>query len=53
MIFADNLSGLITDQEINIARLTEGRSEKRVRVKHNVIRDKRIAQAQLLLASGR
>lgn len=53
MIFADNLSTLITDQEINIARLKEGRSVKRIRVKRNMIRDKRIAQAQSLLISGR
>lgn len=51
--FTDNLSDLITDQEISIARLVEGHSVKRVRVRHNTIRDKRIAEAQSLLTSGR
>lgn len=53
MIFADNLIGLITDQEINITRLAEGRSVKRVRTQFNTNRDKHIARAQSLLNSGR
>lgn len=53
MIFADNLNGLITDQEINIARLVEGHRIKRVRTQHNTNRDKHIAKAQSLLNSGR
>jgi len=44
---------LLIDQEINIARLAEGHSVKRVRVRHNVMRDKRIAEAQTSLRLGR
>ncbi|XP_071577753.1 uncharacterized protein [Temnothorax nylanderi] len=51
--FLHNLSDLITDQEINIVRLAEGLSVKRVRVRQNAVRDKRIAEAQSLLNSGR
>jgi len=51
--FTDNLGELLIDQEINIARLAEGHSVKRVRVRHNVIRDKRIAEAQTSLRLGR
>ncbi|XP_071574702.1 uncharacterized protein [Temnothorax nylanderi] len=47
----DNLGELLIDQEINIGRLTEGRSVKRVR--HNKMRDKRIAEAQAYLNLGR
>ncbi|XP_071581238.1 uncharacterized protein [Temnothorax nylanderi] len=51
--FVHNLGELLLDQEINIGRLAEGRSVKRVRVRHNVTRDKRIAEAQASLSSGR
>lgn len=53
MIFADYLTGFITDQEINVARLAKGLSVKRVRTRFNVNRDKRIARTQSLLCSGR
>jgi len=51
--FTDCLGELIIDQEINIERLVEGHSVKRVRIRHNVTRDKRIAEAQASLRSGR
>ncbi|XP_067209849.1 uncharacterized protein [Linepithema humile] len=51
--FLHHLSGLITDQEINIVRLTEGLNVKRARVRYDMIRDKRIAKAQFLLTLGR
>lgn len=51
--FTDCLGELFIDQEINIGRLTEGRNVKRVRVRHNVSRNKRIAEAQASLSLGR
>lgn len=45
MIFADNLTNLIADQEINIARLTEACSVRRPRSQYNTNRNKQIAKA--------
>lgn len=53
MTFTDNLNDLIIDQEINLARLVAGNSVRRTRIRHNMNRDKRIAEAQSLLSSGR
>ncbi|XP_018300263.1 uncharacterized protein [Mycetomoellerius zeteki] len=49
----DNLRELITDQEINMARLLQGRRVKRVRVRYNMVRETHIAEAQFLLNLGR
>ncbi|XP_067204809.1 uncharacterized protein [Linepithema humile] len=51
--FLQSLGELLIDQEINIERLAEGRSVKRVRIRHNIVRDKQIAEAQVNLSSGR
>ncbi|XP_039302646.1 uncharacterized protein LOC105206370 [Solenopsis invicta] len=51
--FLHNLTDLITDKEINLTRLERGLNVKRVRVQQNRTRDRRIAEAQSLLNSGR
>lgn len=52
-IFADSIGELLLDQETNIQRLAEGPHVKRVRVRSNIVRDKRIAEAQAFWSSGR
>ncbi|CAL1678533.1 unnamed protein product [Lasius platythorax] len=51
--YLHNVGEIIIDQEINIGRLAEGRSVKRIRVQHNIMRDKHIMEAQTSLSLGR
>lgn len=51
--FADNLKNFITDEEKKVAILTEGRTVKRIRVRYDMNRNKRITGTQSLLTSGR